>query len=331
MIMKKLVAVILMALMCVSVLSGCSMNTDSQRVVIYSCANSTRIAEMTQVLEEKFPQYSFVVEYQSTSKLGSKLLAEGLNTDCDIIHDLSYLTLDSLHEKGLLADLSGYDTSIYVEGITPESTYLPEVRTGGGIIINTKVLAANNLEKPTSYEDLLDPKYKGLISMPDPKSSGTGYMFFKSLVNAWGEEEAVAYFEKLADNVLQFTESGNGPVNALVQEEVAIGLGMIANAAQQMTENGAPLEILFFEEGAPFSTYGQAMVKGKDEKAAVKEVFDFLVNEYNYVSCEKYAPEKIYKDKDFEAPNFPKTVNYSDMSNDTAAEKERLLKLWPIV
>lgn len=328
--MKKLFCVILSVIMCLTLLCSCS-KTEEKKIVIYSCANTDRIAEMTEALQAKFPDYTFVVEYQSTSKLGSKLLAEGVNTDCDIIHDLSYLTLDALDEQGLLANLSGYDTSVYVDGLTPKSTYLPEVRTGGGIIINTKVLNEKGLAKPTSYQDLLKPEYKGLISMPDPKSSGTGYMFFKSLVNAWGEEKAVEYFEKLAENVLQFTESGNGPVNALVQEEVAIGLGMIANAATQITENGAPLEIVFFAEGAPFSTYGQAMVNGKNEKSYVKEVFDFLVNEYNYVSCQKWAPEKIYKDKDFNTDNFPTDIKYSDMSNDTTAEKERLLKLWPVV
>ena len=211
-----------------------------------------------------------------------------------------------------------------------KNTYLPEVRTGGAVIVNTKVLAAKNLNMPTCYDDLLKPEYKGLISMPNPKSSGTGYMFYKSLVNAWGEEKAVEYFKNLAPNVLQFTESGNGPVNALVQEEAAIGLGMIANAATQMTENGAPLEILVFEEGAPYSTYGQAIVKGKEEKAHVKEVFEFLVGDFNVESCKKWAPEKIFKDYDLEAPNFPKNIVYSDMSNDTTAEKERLLEVWPV-
>ncbi len=328
--MKKLISLVLAVLMCVFVFCGCG-EADNKQIVIYSCANSDRIAEMKTILQEKFPEYTFVVEYQSTSKLGSKLLAEGENTDCDIIHDLSYLTLDALDENGLLADLSGYDTSVYVDGLVPKTTYLPEVRTGGGVIVNTKVLADKKLAKPTSYEDLLKPEYKGLVSMPDPKSSGTGYMFYKSLVNAWGEEKAVEYFGKLATNVLQFTEGGNGPVNALVQEEVAIGLGMIANAATQKTENGAPLEVLFFEEGAPFSTYGQAMVKGKDAKPQVKEVFDYMIGEFNYHSCEKWAPEKIYKDKDFEVENFPKEIKYSNMENDTTAEKERLLKLWPVV
>lgn len=324
-IMKKILALILcMVFVCCSFV-GCG--SAKKTIVIYTCAIDDRIAHMTADLEAKFPDLEFVIEYQSTSKLTAKLVAEGTNTDCDIIHDLSYLNLDSLVEKDLLADLSEYDTSIYVEGAASSKYYLPELRTGGAVIINTKVLADKGLAKPTSYEDLLKPEYKGLISMPDPKSSGTGYMFLKCLVNAWGEEKAYKYFEKLSDNILQFTSSGSGPVNALVQQEVAIGLGMITNAATQIGE-GAPLEILVFEEGAPHSMYGQSIVKGKETDENIKEVFDYIISDYNYKSCEKFAPEKIYKDKDFKAPNFPETVKYADMSGDTLAAKEALLAKW---
>ena len=326
--MKKIISVLLCIAMAFCVLAtGCKSSTE--QIVIYTCANDDRIAHMTSTLQEKFPEYEFIVEYQSTSKLAAKLLAEGVNTDCDIVHDLSYLNMDALVEQDILADLSGYDTSIYVDGIVPTKYYLPEVRTGGAIIINTEVLKAKGLERPTSYEDLLKPEYKGLISMPDPKSSGTGYMFLKCLVNAWGEEKAFDYFTKLSENILQFTSSGNGPVNALVQQEVAIGLGMITNAVTQINE-GAPLEILIFEEGAPHSMYGQSIIKGKETNPAVKEVFDYIIKEYNYATCEAYAPEKIYKDKDFKCENFPSDVNYADMSGDTLEEKERLLALWNI-
>lgn len=323
--MRKFVKLLLGTVLACVLFTGCGKEDDT--IVIYSCANDDRIAHMNSTLSEKFPDYNIIVEYQSTSKLTAKLLAEGENTDCDIVHDLSYLNLDALVAENLLADLSEYDRTVYVDGIASSVNYLPELRTGGAIIVNTKVLEDKGLTVPTSYEELLKEEYKGLVSMPDPKSSGTGYMFLKALVNAWGEDRAFEYFEKLSENVLQFTSSGNGPVNALVQQEVAIGLGMIPNAAVQKNE-GAPLDIYIFEEGAPHTMYGQTIIKGKESDEKVKEVFDYLIAEYNYISVELYAPEKIYKDVDFELDNFPKNVKYADMSGDTTAEKERLLSKW---
>ena len=325
--MKKIISLILVLVMCILVFVGCTPKKET--IIIYSCANDTRIAQLQAALTAQFPDYDIIVEYQSTSKLAAKLLAEGKNTDADIIHDLSYLNMASLENAEILADVSWVDTSMFLDDVIISDNFVIECRTSGAIVINKDVLAARNLSMPASYEDLLKPEYKGLISMPDPKASGTGYMFVKSLVNAWGEEKAMDYFSKLSENVLQFTSSGNGPVNALAQQEVAIGLGMTVNAVTQINQ-GVNLEILYFEEGAPYSCYGQTIISGKDERDCVKDVFNWMVTEYLEVDAENNGLEKIFKDKDFTAENYPDYIHYSDMTNDTLTEKERLLKLWPI-
>ena len=46
-------------------------------------------------------------------------------------------------------------------------------------------------------------------------------MFYLSLVNAWGEQKALKYFDDFAKNALHFTSSGSGPVNDLIAEEAA--------------------------------------------------------------------------------------------------------------
>jgi len=306
-------------------LTGCG--SSKEKVLIYSSAEDYRIEYMTKRLQEEFPQYDITVEYISTGNHAAKLLSEGAMTECDITHDLEYGYMEQLAEVGVFADMSSYDTSVFVEDAVLSKYYLPEVRVGGAIIVNTEVLAQKGLAKPTSYEDLLKPEYKGLISMPNPKSSGTGYIFLKNLANAWGEEKALEYFDKLTPNVLQYTSSGSGPVNALIQGEVAIGLGMTSQAVTQINE-GAPLEILFFEEGSPYTIYGQSIIKGKEERACVKEVFDFMMSTLIYEGVEKFFPEKIFTNIDYEIKNYPKNIVYGDMSNNGIDEKTALLDKW---
>ena len=48
--------------------------------------------------------------------------------------------------------------------------------------VNEKELMDRGLEVPYSYEDLLKDEYKGLIIMPNPLSSGTGYSIVSSLI-----------------------------------------------------------------------------------------------------------------------------------------------------
>ncbi len=323
--MKKLLSLILVTVIFAALLCGCG--EKKEKIVIYTSIEDYVVKDLDARLKEQFPDYEIKLEYMSTGTHASKLLAEKTDTKCDIIYDLEYAYLAQLDENELLADLSGYNKDIYYADLIESENYIPHLRSGGAIILNTKVLSENNLPEPTCYEDLLKPEYKGLISMPSPSSSGTGYMFLKSLVNTWGEEKAFEYFDKLTENILSYTSSGSGPVNALLLEEVAVGLGMTAQSVIQINE-GAPFKIVYFEEGSPFTVYGQAIVKGKDERESVKEVFDYLVNTYGYVYNENFGPEKLFKDKSYTLENFPQDIVYSDMKNNTIEEKERLLALW---
>lgn len=303
-----------------------NLDDSSNKVVIYSGAEEYRNAYFLERLKEEFPDYDVTIEYMPTGNLAAKLAAEGTDTDMDIFYDLDFSYAGLVEQY--LADVSVYDQSIYVDDCKVESgRYLAATRNGGAIIINPDVLAAKGIEKPTSYEDLLKPEYKNLISMPNPKSSGTGYMFVKSLVNAWGEEKAFEYFDGLAENVLQFTESGSGPVNALVQGEVAVGLGMTAQAVTAINE-GANLEILFFEEGSPYSLYGYAIPAGKENRKAVVDVFNFFYTTLVMEDKELYYPEQVFIGQENHVENYPTDIKYADMNGNTTEEKTRLMDNW---
>ena len=317
--------VIFVILLTALLLTGCG--SSKEKILIYTSIEDYVLEDMTARFAEEFPEYDITIEYLSTGNHAAKLLAEGLNTECDITYDLEYAYLTQLASKGYLADLSGYDMSVYCDDLLESSYYTPHLRSGGAIILNTQVLEEKGLAEPTCYEDLLKPEFKNLVSMPNPKASGTGYMFLKSLVNAWGEEEAFSYFDQLSQNILQFTSSGSGPVNALIQGEVAVGFGMTAQSVIQLNE-GAPLKVVYFEEGSPYTVYGQGIIAGKENRACVKEVFDFLIQTYGYEYNEKFGPEKVFTDRDCSLENFPQNIVYSDMSGNTIEEKERLLELW---
>ena len=303
-----------------------TLDDSSNRVLIYSASTDYCIEYYMKRLKEQFPDYDISMEYMTTGNLAAKVIAEKENTDIDIIFDLDIGYVDQMVDY--LADLSAYDQSIYLDDcVSPSNKYLPTLRNGGAIILNPAVLEAKGLEEPTCYEDLLKPEYKGLISMPNPKSSGSGYMFLKSLVNSWGEEEAFDYFDELSENILQFTSSGSGPVSALVMGEVAIGLGMTSQAVTEIN-NGADLKIIFFEEGSPFSLYCFGMPEGKQNRKAVKEVFDFFYTDLVKEDLELFYPEPIYKDYNPVIENFPQNIKYADMSNNTNEERQRLLDEW---
>lgn len=311
-------------------LCSCSSKSSKTEIMIYSCAEDYRNEFYLSELQKKFPEYSFTLDYQSSGGAAAKLSAEGEKTAGDILLSWDYTYFGMLTDY--LADLSYFDDSIILDDmIVPSKRFIGEYRNSGCIVVNTEVLAERGLAEPTSYADLLRPEYKDLLSMPSPKSSGTGYMFLRNLVNEWGEDAAFDYFDAFAKNVLQFTSSGSGPINSLIQKEVAVALGMTGQAVMLINE-GYPLKIIFFAEGAPYSLYGHAMTKKAEKRAdydKLKEVFNYLETVVTPACDELYFPEPVFKTIDFKLPaNYPQNINYGNMNDNTSTEKTRLLEKW---
>ncbi len=312
--------------------SGCSGAADESKesgpkeVVIWTSGEDYKNEFYLSSLQEKFPDYDITLEYMNSSSIAAKIKEEGENTTCDIVCSEEYGYMYMIEDY--LATLDSFDFSVFLDDIVPDNhKFTPELKNGGCVIINRKLLEEKGLPVPASYQDLLKPEYKGLISMPSPTSSGTGYMFLRQLTNEWGEDEAFKYFEDFSKNVLQYTSSGSGPVNALVQGEVAIGLGMTSQAVVEINQ-GVELEIVFFDEGSPFSMYGNAVLEKSAGRQEVMDVFNYLATELCKQDNELYFPDQIYKDFAPEVEGFPQNINYGNMSNNTLDEKERLLAKW---
>ena len=336
--MFKKIFVLLLSIFLLMSLAGCNSDqstensvknqtTNKDTIVIWTSGEDYRNDAYLKGLKDKFPDYNFQLEYMNTSTIASKLLEEGKNSVCDIVLSEEYGYLDMIKDN--LVSLDGViDYSEFLDDIVPASKkWSPELKNGGCIMVNKRMLEEKSIPIPTAYEDLLDPKYKDLISMPSPASSGTGYMFLRQLTNEWGEDKAFDYFEKLTSNILQYTSSGSGPVNQLIQGEVAIAIGMTSQGVTEKN-NGVDLEIMFFKEGSPFSMYGNAIVAKDNIPENVYQAFKYLSTDLCKQNNELFFPDQIYKNFIPVVKGYPTNIKYGNMSNDTRSEKERLLKKW---
>lgn len=324
--MKKCIVLVLALTLLFTALA---VSGNKESIVICASTEQFRNDALQQQLNEKFPQYNIIVMYMATGKAAAKIYAEKETSEVDILVGLETGYMNKI--KDSLADISGISQIPYVDGLTPADNgnqWVTWERQAGGIIINRTVLEKHGLEAPTSYEDLLKPEYKGLVAMPDPKSSGTGYFFYKNWVNTMGHEGALAFVDKLYGNLKQFTESGSGPIKLLKQGEIAIGLALTFQAINEIND-GQPLEIIFPETGSPYSLTGSAIVKGHREKEGIEEVFSYIVNEFLVYDKENFSPETIYDGQVNKIPNYPQNIPYADMQGiQDDKEKERLLALW---
>lgn len=324
--MKKVIALLVILTI---VLSGYTLRAAEDTIVICSSSEQFRNDYIQEALRAKFPQYNIVVMYMSTGKAAAKVAVEKEKTDIDILVGLETGYLSKIQDS--LADISGLSRIDYLPGLTPEDNgnkWVTWERQAGAIVVNTQTLKKYGLPVPQTYEDLLDPQYRDLIAMPAPKSSGTGYFFYKNWANIWGEEKALAYVDKLHSNLKQFTESGSGPIKMMIQGETAVGLALTFQTVNEIN-SGMPFEIIYPPEGSPYSLTGTAILEGKQQKTGVAEVFDYLIHECLQYDKANFCPETIMENQTNTIPHYPTDIHYADMTGiEDPAEKERLLAMW---
>ena len=324
--MKKGIIILLLITILFTILATHE-NNDS--IVICASTEQFRNDTLQEQLKERFPDKNIIVMYMATGKAAAKIYAEGPRSEIDILVGMETGYLNKI--KSSLADISGISRIPYMDGVQVEDNgnlWVTWERQAGAIIVNKDILNKYGLETPKTYEDLLKPEYKGLVAMPDPKSSGTGYFFYKSWVNTMGDAGALEYVDRLYENLKQFTESGSGPIKLLKQGEVAVGLALTFQAINEMND-GQPFEVVFPEGGSPYSLTGTAIIDTHQDKTGVKEVYDFIINEFLVYDKENYSPEQIYEGQVNKIPNYPQKITYADMSGiQDDKEKERLLAQW---
>ena len=262
----KVISIIILFAILTCALGACNNNpgssADKQVVKVLSANYEEQILVQLDYLKKLYPDASIEMTYMSSGKLAAKVLAEGRDTEYDILLSLSSGYANQLKKENLLL------------AYTPENEYKPEYADAdkmilpngvwcGAILVNTQELANLNLPEPTSYEDLLNPIYHKHIVMANPNSSSTGYFFLLGILNLYGEEAGWEYFDKLKENIMLFGESGSVPSSMVEKGEAAIGLG-IDYEGMALEADGKPVKVLFAQEGAPFDYDTVLLVNRKE-------------------------------------------------------------------
>lgn len=285
-----------------------------------------RNQDLKEMVKEEFPDLNVVVQYMATGNSAAKIKNEGTNIEADIILDLE--TAHMVEVEDNFADLSDFDTNIYLEGVNNSNNYLTWIKYTTNLIIDNKYFTEHNLSIPKTYADLLKPEYKDLIAMPDPKTSGTGYAFYLNVVNIMGEDGAIKYFKDLKNNLREYTTSGSGPTNLLKQGEIAIAMGMTSQGVQAINE-GYDFKIVSLDTGSPYNTTSFGIIKGKETNENVREVFQWLIDDFGKYDKEHYLPDIILKNQDNKVENYPTDLLNADMTGiDSIDVKNNLIEKW---
>ncbi len=160
--------------------------------------------------------------------------------------------------------------------IDPQNRWFATTGYFAAFCVNTEVLAQKNLPMPTSWQDLLNPVYKGQLIMPNPASSGTGYLQISSILQMKGEEEGWKFLHELDKNMGQYIKSGSKPCKLTRVGEYAVGASF-AFVGVKSIKKGYPIKVVIPSEGAGYEMEVSALMKTSKNKGDSQKFLDWLL------------------------------------------------------
>lgn len=158
---------------------------------------------------------------------------------------------------------------------SPAGTYYALGTFSFLLVGNKTKLAEKGYTLPTSWKELLDPKWKGQIVAPSPRTSGTAFMINYSFLSLYGEKDGWKYLEDLDKNMAFYTRSGNAPTDLVGRGEYLLGITSDENVLKRI-KDGYPLEWKVPAEGIGYEGNYCVVLKGTQNLALCKKVVDYL-------------------------------------------------------
>jgi len=114
-----------------------------------------------------------------------------------------------------------------------------------GVAYNTEMLKPG--QEPQSWQDLLDPKWKGKMIAFEPRTNGPGLAIWGVLLDVYGKD----YIRKLAAQNIVFTNDLNLSTRRVAQGEFPLYIGQVMTSLYQV--KGLPVGGLPMKEGLPWA------------------------------------------------------------------------------
>jgi iron(III) transport system substrate-binding protein len=263
-------------------------------------------AALSSVIAEFGRQYGIKVNpWRSSSETVLQRLvneARGNRFEADIMQNNAPETEFACREQLLMEVRSPHHAKLVPEAV-------PAHRCWAGFAVDVFIVAYNTTkvskeELPRTYQDLLDPKWKGRLGI-----EADDHGWFGTLSDMLGEQQTHQLFGRIAaTNGLSLRRGHSLLANLIASGEIPLGLAAYSWTPEQLKEKGAPIEVHPIDPMiAQFSTIGVPR-KAKHPYTALL-FYDWLLDEgQKLMSDLKFVPAS----RAYQSPVLNLDIRYID-------------------
>jgi iron(III) transport system substrate-binding protein len=238
------------------------------KLVWYTSIDLSVSEKIAASFKEKFAGIEVRVERTGAERVFQRIGQEYASNvhAVDVANSSDAAHLLAWKRQGILLPYVPEDVAKYykLEHRDADGTYAGFRATLSPIAYNTKLVNAE--EAPSSFKDLLDPKWKGKIVKAHPGYSGTILTATFEMVRDIGWE----FYENLAkQNIMQVQSATDPPKKLSLGERSVMADGAEYNIFL-LRESGQPVEAVYPSEGTPFIVGPNGIFKAAPNPNAAK-------------------------------------------------------------
>jgi len=250
----------------------------SGRIVIYSAFPKEQGDEYIAAFKKEYPKILVDIAYISPFTMSDQILSEQYNTAVDVVWGVPHRSVLFLEWGSLLKGYAPNGLSNIKPDFRDSNTNPYWIGLSGHMVAfctNPTKLAELNLDPPKSWEDLVKPEYKGLLSFPDPEIIQPGYMIIATFLQLKGSLLGWDYLDQLHQNIGEFTNNQGAACQHVSEGKYAIGVSFV----EQIKPDPNTLKVVFPTEGAMWQMDVMALINKDSIQLATKTFIDWSISD----------------------------------------------------
>lgn len=303
------------------------------RLTVYTALENEQLVPFKAAAERAVPGIEIAWVRDSTGVITARLVAERANPRADVIWGLSVFSLLALEAQDMLEPYSPPSAAALRPNF--HSARNPMTWTGmnafvSAICFNRVVAQQRGLPRPTTWADLLNPAFRGQVAMPNPASSGTGFLTIAGWIGSMGEANAWEFMNRLHENIQVYTHSGSAPCNNAARGEYAVGLSFDMRSVA-LRNQGAPIDVIVPTDGVGFDLEATAILRGTRNLEAARRLVDWTVSREANELYGRFYALVAHPEATTTVQNYPADFAQRLVSQDFAAmavRRDEILREW---
>lgn len=276
---KSVAGVMVLAAAAAGFFATQSHQANAGEITVYTSLEEPEIADYLAAAKKDMPDLKVNVLRLSTGDLGARILSEGSHPRYDVIWGWALTNMMDPRIQALLAPYRPKGLQrVPAQFKDPGDKWFAPTGYMAAMCVNTDRLKRKGLPMPGGWSDLLNPVYKGEVVMPNPASSGTGYLQVVSILQGMGSEKGWNFLKHLSTNVAQYAKSGSRPCNMASTGEYAIGASS-AIVAMEAIKQGYPIKMVIPKEGAGYELEANALMAASTHKQDAERFLDWTISD----------------------------------------------------